>query len=85
MPRTSPWRSKYSQTGNADASFSAYSLVLREQGKVILIDEHLYRPIDQAAAVLKNSQKQESARQFLKFLLGTKGREILQRDGYVFP
>jgi molybdate transport system substrate-binding protein len=76
---------QYAQTGNADASFTAYSLVLREQGKVILVDEHLYRPIDQATAVLKNSQKQESARQFVNFLLGPKAREILQRYGYVFP
>ena len=76
---------QYAESGNADASFTAYSLILREQGKVILVDEHLYRPIDQAAAVLKNSQKQESARRFVKFLLGIKGREILARNGYVFP
>jgi molybdate transport system substrate-binding protein len=76
---------QYAESGNADASFTAYSLVLREQGKVILIDEHLYRPIDQATAVLKNSKKQESARQFVKFLLGIKGKEILGRNGYVFP
>jgi len=76
---------QYAQSGNADASFTAYSLVFREQGKVILVDEQLYRPIDQATAVLKNSQKQESGRQFVRFLLGTKGREILQRYGYVFP
>jgi molybdate transport system substrate-binding protein len=76
---------QYAQTGNADASFTAYSLVFREPGKVILVDDQLYRPIDQAAAVLQNSQKQASARQFLKFLLGPKGREILQSYGYVFP
>lgn len=76
---------QYAESGNADASFTAFSLVLSEPGKVIVVDEHLYQPIDQAIGVLKNSQNQDAARQFVKFMLGIKGREILGRNGYAFP
>ena len=37
-------------SGNADAAFTAYSLVLHDRGTVLKIDPNLYHPIEQAIA-----------------------------------
>src|ERR1043166_4840766 len=34
-------------TGNADAAFTAYSLVMKDRGNIIPVDESLHAPIDQ--------------------------------------
>ena len=39
-------------SGNADAAFTAYSLVLHDKGTVLKIDPHLYHPIEQALAIV---------------------------------
>jgi molybdate transport system substrate-binding protein len=36
---------QYGMSGNADAVFTSYSLVLREGGKVIQVDQRLYQPL----------------------------------------
>jgi len=36
---------QYGATGNADAVFTAYSLLLKEKGKVIQVNEKLHQPI----------------------------------------
>jgi len=72
-------------SGNADAAFTAYSLVLRDNGTVVKIDPHLYRPIEQAMAIVASSVRIEEARQFRSFLLGAEGRTILANSGYLLP
>jgi molybdate transport system substrate-binding protein len=76
---------QYAESGNADAAFTAYSLVLRSGGNSILVDEKLHAPIDQALAVVQHSGKQDAAQKFARFVLGPKGREILARYGYLLP
>ncbi len=76
---------QYAATRNADASFTAYSLVMRSGGSVLLVDEKLHAPIDQALAVVKRSPHQDEAQQYRKFVLGDKGRTILERYGYQVP
>jgi molybdate transport system substrate-binding protein len=76
---------QFAATGNADAAFTAYSLVLRSGGKAIEIRGDLHAPIDQALAILRSSDEQGPARQFVQFLLGPPGREILERFGYELP
>ena len=76
---------QYAATGNADAAFTAYSLVVRGDGKAIVIPDYLHAPIDQALGVLKSSEHQGEARRFVQFLLGPAGREILTRSGYEMP
>jgi molybdate transport system substrate-binding protein len=70
-------------TGNADAAFTAYSLVFREPGSVVRVDGQLYAPIDQALGVVSASPRAEDARKFAAFVLGPKGRAILIQDGYL--
>ena len=70
---------------NADAAFTAYSLVLHNRGTVLKIDPHLYHPIEQAMAIVASSPRIEEARQFRSFLLGPEARTILDSSGYLVP
>jgi molybdate transport system substrate-binding protein len=73
---------QYADSGNADAAFTAYSLVIHSRGRVIQIDPALYDPLDQALAVLSSSKKPAEAREFAVFMAAGAGAEILQRYGY---
>jgi len=72
-------------SGNADAAFTAYSLVMHERGTVLKVDPHLYHPIEQALAIVAASPEVERAERFRSFLLGPEGRAILTRSGYLLP
>ena len=76
---------QFAATGNADAAFTAYALVRNEPGKVIVIDEKLHRPIDQALGIVSASPRQADARRFVSFLTTGEGRAILERFGYQLP
>jgi molybdate transport system substrate-binding protein len=73
---------QYGTSGNADAVFTAYSLVLREGGKVIQVDAKLHQQLVQTLGIIARSPRQEEARKFVDFLLGAGGQEILQAYGY---
>lgn len=70
-------------TGNADATLTAYSLVFRQPGSILLIDPALHAPIDQALGVVAASTRPDEARKFTAFVLGPKGRAILIQNGYL--
>jgi molybdate transport system substrate-binding protein len=72
-------------SGNADVTFTAYSLVLHDRGTVLKVERELYRPIDQALGIVTSSRQIEQAKQFRTFLLGPEGRTILARNGYLLP
>ena len=72
-------------SGNTEAAFTAYSLVLHDKGTVLKIDSHLYHPIEQALAIVASSGRIEEAEQFRAFLLGAEGRMILAKSGYLLP
>lgn len=76
---------QYAATHNADASFTAYSLVLNSGGHALPVDEKLHIAIEQAIAVLKRSRRQDLARRYQQFVLGSQGRAILERYGYARP
>ena len=76
---------QYGQSGNADAVFTAYSLVLHDAGKVIQVDEKLHSPIEQALGIVAASTHQDEARKFAEFFLKGSGRETLRQYGYRFP
>jgi molybdate transport system substrate-binding protein len=73
---------QYGTSGNADAVFTAYSLVLKEQGTVIQVNDSLHAPITQAMGIVAASKNQEAGREFTRFLLAGKGHEILSSSGY---
>ncbi len=73
---------QYGSSGNADAVFTAYSLVLKERGKVIQVNERLHAPIAQAVGIVGTSKHVGTARAFVDFLVGAKGQAILRSSGY---
>jgi molybdate transport system substrate-binding protein len=76
---------QYGSSRNADAVFTAYSLVLHESGSVIPVDESLHQPILQELGIVAKSPKQAAARKFEDFLLRGGGRSVLGRFGYQLP
>jgi len=73
---------QYGTSGNADAVFTAWSLVLTESGRTIPVDETLHRPISQELGVIAKSANLPAARSFAAFLTKGKGRDILASHGY---
>jgi molybdate transport system substrate-binding protein len=76
---------QYAETGNVDVAIVALSLSQESKGRWTLIPEQLHQPIDQALAVIKTTHNQAAAREFVSFVSGPKGREILQKYGFAFP
>ncbi len=76
---------QYAATGNADCGFVAKSLLLHEPNQGIPVDEKLYRPIDQALAVLKSAKDPSAAGRFAAFVTGPKGSAIFVKFGYSLP
>ena len=73
---------QYGTSGNADAVFTAYSLVMKDGGKMIQIPEKAHQPIAQALGILAASKHQAEAKKFTDFLLKGQGRETLAASGY---
>lgn len=76
---------QYAASGNADAAFTAYSLVFRETGRIIRVDPSLHAPIDQALGVVTASKNLKAANRFAAFLLGEASQGILKAHGYITP
>jgi|HubBroStandDraft_6_1064221.scaffolds.fasta_scaffold171495_2 molybdate transport system substrate-binding protein len=74
---------QYAATGNADAAFTAYSLVLHDNA--VLVDPKLYAPIDQGIGVIKSSLNAAAARRFVDYVTGPAGQRLLQKSGYNKP
>ena len=79
------------QSGAVDAAFVALSSV---QGRTnekptsprfVPIDDSLYMPLDQVAAVVTASHQQAMARRFLAFVTGPIGRATMARRGFAAP
>lgn len=75
---------QYGMSKNADAVFTAYSLVLHERGKTMMVDESLHQPINQELGILAKSARQDAANKFVAFLLAGEGKQILASYGYQF-
>jgi molybdate transport system substrate-binding protein len=73
---------QYGSSGNADAVFTAYSLVLHEGGKVLQIDERSHNPIRQELGILASTKHPEAARKFATYLLTGGGHATLLNSGY---
>lgn len=76
---------QYAESGNADVAFVALSLSIPTDGKWILVPDDLHNPIRQAMAVVNTTQHEAEARQFIEFIQGEVGREILDRYGFATP
>lgn len=73
---------QYGSSHNADAVFTAYSLVLHESGTVLKVDERLHAPINQALGIVRATPHPDAARKFAEYLLNGPGRKLLADSGY---
>jgi molybdate transport system substrate-binding protein len=76
---------QYGTSKNADAVFTAYSLVFKESGQVIQVDQALYAPITQKLGMTAASTHKADAQKFIDFVLRGKGRQVLSSFGYHLP
>ncbi|WP_353717499.1 molybdate ABC transporter substrate-binding protein [Dyadobacter sp. 676] len=80
---------QYITTGSAEVGFNALSIVLspemKGKGHYIIVDSSLYKPIQQAAILLKHSKdspKKASSERFYQFLYSPKAKAIFRKYGY---
>lgn len=71
---------QYAESSNAEAVITAWSLLLRLPGAVLLPDS-AHPPIRHAAGVVRGSPHERAARRFLDFLTSEAGRRILADNG----
>ena len=76
---------QYAASGNTEAAFTAYSLVIKDGGKALLVDEKMHRPIEQALGIVKGSKNPDAARRYTQFVLSPTGGAILESYGYLAP
>lgn len=80
---------QFVESGASDAGIIALSLAMaptmKSAGKYWEVPAEAHPPIEQGAVILKRSINQEKAREFLKFLQGSEGQEIMRRYGFLLP
>jgi molybdate transport system substrate-binding protein len=73
---------QYIQTGDAEAGIVAFSIAEVPEVEYTVIDPALYRPIVQAASVIKTTKEEKAARQFIAFIKSPAGKKILAKYGF---
>jgi molybdate transport system substrate-binding protein len=80
---------QFVQTGNADAGFTALSVVLspkiKGKGHWAEVPASLYDTLGQAAVITLHGAQNPAAARYLAFLRGPDAREVLARFGYGIP
>jgi molybdate transport system substrate-binding protein len=80
---------KFVESGAADVGIIALSLALsptmKGAGRYWEVPPDSYPAIEQGAVILKDSKKQHLAKQFLEFVQGNEGQEIMRRYGFTLP
>ena len=80
---------QFIESGACDAGIIAFSLALapamQAAGQYWEIPATAHAPLDQGAVILKQSKHPEAARQFLAFIKGPQGQEIMTRYGFTLP
>lgn len=80
---------QFIESGACDVGIIALSLALapamKNAGSYWEIPAEAHPPLEQGAAILKQSTHQELARTFLAFLQGPQGQEIMTRYGFTLP
>ncbi len=76
---------QFAESSNADASFTALSLVNDRLEKPVIVPENLYSPLMQSLGIVKASAHIKEATTFRQFLLGPEGQAIFAKFGYKTP
>lgn len=73
------------KTGNVEAGFISLSVVKKDEMNFLLADDSLHKPLKQAIAVVKGTDHEKAAREFIKTVNSNPGREIMKKYGFVLP
>jgi molybdate transport system substrate-binding protein len=77
---------QFVESGACDIGIIALSLALaptmKSHGTYWEIPASAHPPLEQGAAIIKSSKHQDAAKQFLEFMQGEKGQEIMVRYGF---
>lgn len=76
---------QFVQTGDAQAGIVALSIADVPEVTYTMIDPSLYNPIDQVVAVIKGTEMVGEAEEFVRFVMGPKGRAVMERYGFIIP
>ncbi|MEI8014099.1 MAG: molybdate ABC transporter substrate-binding protein [Nitrospira sp.] len=80
---------QFIESGACDIGIIALSLaiapVMKSKGTYWEVPAEAHPSLDQGAVILKQSKNQEAARQFLEFIKGPHGQEIMKRYGFTLP
>jgi molybdate transport system substrate-binding protein len=80
---------QYAETGNAEAAFIAYALVLgpemKDKGHYFLLDTKSYKPVEQACVLIKGWERNPEAGRFMNFVLGPECRPVFEKYGFIVP
>jgi molybdate transport system substrate-binding protein len=80
---------QFIESGACDIGIIALSLAvtpaMKSKGMYWEIPVGAHLPLEQAVVTLKSSKQRESAEQFLAFLKGEQGQEIMKRNGFTQP
>jgi molybdate transport system substrate-binding protein len=77
------------ESGACDIGIIALSLamapVMKSKGTYWEIPAEAHPPLEQGAVIMKQSKSPEAARQFVEFIKGPNGQEIMKRYGFIVP
>jgi molybdate transport system substrate-binding protein len=80
---------QFIESGACDVGVIALSLALaptmKAAGTYWEIPSEAHPPLEQGAAILKSSRQQKTAQQFVEFMQGQSGQEIMSRYGFTLP
>jgi len=76
---------QFVETGNAEVGIIALSIAEVDSITYTLIDEDLHNPLLQAMGVVSASPHQDAAMEFVDFVTGPTGRDILEKYGFSPP
>ena len=80
---------QFIESGACDIGIIALSLAIapamKSKGTYWEVPAEAHPALDQGAVILKSSKQQESAKQFLAFIKGPQGQEIMKRYGFTLP
>jgi molybdate transport system substrate-binding protein len=80
---------QFIESGACDVGIIALSLAMapamKSAGRYWAIPAESHPPLEQGAVIMKQSKNQGGARQFLEFMKGAQGQEIMTRYGFTLP
>jgi len=80
---------QFIESGACDIGIIALSLAIapamKSKGTYWEVPAEAHPALEQGAVILKSSKQQESAKQFLEFIKGPQGQEIMKRYGFTLP